>query len=205
LNEETLNVLKQSDHDANKNNYSDKNVLLIACGTYKRMIVLQSLLNHKFNKIVCLSRDKEWGMEFFDDWITAEYECMSEKEATLSKVEEYMRANQIEFHAIFTHYDYSVEMTSYLAEHFNLPTIPLDVCSRIKNKYEMRKACMSLNISTPHFFGIKAEERARFVEAIKRNEVLSLRSEKGGSFGFPLIVKNPNGVSKGFYAIHFLI
>jgi hypothetical protein len=197
LDDQTLNVFEPDKSTPTINDYSDKNVLLIGCGAHKRVIVLQNILKHKFNKIVCLTREKEWGLEYFDDWIIAENDDISQKEDTLRKVQEYMSVNKIEFHAIFTHYDYSVPMTSYLADHFKLPTVPFDVSCSIKNKYEMRRICMAQGISTPNFCLIKSEMRKQLVEGIRTNKIPTINSEKGGQIVFPLIVKNPNGVAKG--------
>ena len=192
-----LNIVQQSDTSKEANakcKYGTKNVLLIGCGGIKRMNVLQNLLKFKFNRLVYLCSEKKWAFDFFDDLIYAEHENINEKEATLGKVKEYMKLNNIKFDAIFTYDDLSIMMASYLANYFNLPAIPFEVCRRTRNKYELRKLSTELGISAPKYFMIKSADRKSFIEKIKNSKLCDLQSEYRELMSFPLICKNPTGV-----------
>jgi hypothetical protein len=192
LNEEAENLSKDDI-------FKDKSVLFIGCGSIKRMPVLQSILNFEFKKIVYLCREKSWARDFFDDLILAEHENIAEKETTLAKVKEYMINNNFTFDAILTYDDMSVLMASYLANHFNLPSIPFDFSMKIRNKYELRKMSKQLGISVPKFCLIKSKERQTFLDEIKNEAYKLLLTENGEAIQFPVIAKNPHGLGKGLF------
>lgn len=194
------NVLDHNVKQQRLRDFETKNVLLIGCGHIKRLPVLQSLLRYRFNRFVLLCSERQWATGYFDHWIQAEHERIESKQETLERVEEFMRQNEIKFDAIFTYDDLCVLMTSYLATYFNLPTIPFEVCQRVKNKYELRRLSCELGISSTKFFQIRADERQAFMNKIKMNEIGDeFKSDTGQNetFGFPVIAKNPLGVSKG--------
>jgi hypothetical protein len=179
--------------------YKSKNVLIVGCGSIKRMVVLQTIRKLKLNKLVCLARNEDWAAPFFDDWILAEHENLSHKETTLRKVEQYMQSNNVSFDAILTYDDYCILMTSYLANHFGFPSIPYEVCARIKNKHEFRRVSTDLNISAPKFLMIDSNKCSEIKDAIQNNSIKQLIAENGGMvLNFPVIAKNTVGAGKDF-------
>ncbi len=196
-NDDILNIGSQN--ETNDTIFQSKTVLVVGSGSIKRMHVLQSILKFKFKKIVYLCREKNWAFEYFDDLIHAEHEDIAEKEETLAKVKDYMNKNYLTFDAILTYDDLSVLMTSYLASHFNLPSLPFDFSTTIRNKYEMRKISKRLGISAPNFFLLKSNKRRAFLDKIKSGARKAIQSENGEAIRFPVIAKNPLGLGKGLY------
>lgn len=157
LNEKIL--YDKSDHE-----YSDKNILLVGCGSIKRTSVLRSLKLLSFNKFICLAKTKmNWTVNFFDDWILADHEDINQKEATLKAVEQYQHKNNIKFDAVLTYDDYCVLVTSYITSNLNLVGIPFDFIEKIRNKYSFRSHCSDLKINCPKFYLIKSNERKSFL------------------------------------------
>jgi hypothetical protein len=198
LNEQELNIYNPSQKETDYENYKDKNVLFIGHGALKRIVVLQTLKKYKLKRLVCLARAESWALPFFNDWIRAEEADLARKDDTLTAVENYTKLNNIKFDAIFTFNEDCTPMTSYLANHYQLASIPFDVCTRIKNKYEMRKMCRELQINTPKFLHIKSSERQAFVDAIRANHDQDLVAEDGEVLAFPVVAKNPIGAGKDF-------
>ncbi len=177
----------------------DKNVLLFGCGyIIRRMSVLKIITQYEFNRIVCVSRDRAWGFEFFDDWIYAEHEDVNYKEETLQKIIEYTEKHNIKFDAIFTYDDFSALITSYVANYFKLPSIPFEVALTMKNKFKMRKWCSENGVSCPKFRLIECDQREYFTKQISNGEIQEINAINGGLIAFPLIVKNVNGCGKGW-------
>jgi hypothetical protein len=180
--------------------YSNKNVLLINSGLVQQLPFLNSLKSLSFRRLICLCRNKTWAFDYFDDWIFAEHENIEEKEASLDSVKEYMKKCEMEFDAIITYEDSSTRMASYIANNLNLPSIPFDVISKIKNKAEFRKYCAMLGINTPKFLIITSSQR---IELLKRITKLTKQFKEDDicnacfELKFPVIVKNTFGVGKG--------
>ena len=177
------------------NIYSEKNILLVGSGNIKRLHILQNIKSLKFKRLVCLINSQNWASEYFDDIILAEHEKIEQKSETLDKIKEFMHKNSIKFDAVITYDDFSVLLTSFIAESLNLPCIPYEIIEKIKNKYEFRKLCRKLGIVTPKFFFIKANEKEVFMTSLKDEGLVG----NGDDFmcGFPLVVKNPYGCGKG--------
>jgi len=173
-------------YDAPSGLYSDKNILLIGSGSVKRQSVLQSLKLLSFKRLVCLSNSKNWACHYFDDWILAESEDISKKEATLQAVKDYIRKENIKFDAIFTYDDYCVLIASYLQQNFGLPGMNFDFVQKIKNKYEFRHLSMELDINCPKFFLISSSERKQFLfkldENVHDSNVMSLDGSASCTF-----------------------
>jgi hypothetical protein len=179
-------------------NYAHKNVLFVSCGGLKRVTVLRNISEYNFKRCVCLSRDKDWAYDIFDGWIEAEHEDLTQKEATLATLNEYTNNHGFEFDAVLTYDDYSGLMATYLANELNLPSMPLELACRVKNKYEFRRLCVEIGINTPKFLLIKSDEREKLAQMIRDRELTSLKSENGHNvFRFPVIAKNPFGCGKG--------
>lgn len=191
--------------EINKNKNANKNVLLVGCGSLKRMPILESIKKLNFKRLVCLCNQKTWAYNYFDDWINAEHEDISKKENTLKVVKDYMNDNNLKFDAILTYDDYCTLVASFLANSFDLPSIPFEFVKTIKNKYEFRKLCAELKINHPQFFLIKSENRHEYINAYRNNSKIFL-SKFGRSFStmdeisinLPVIVKNPCGAGKDF-------
>lgn len=184
-------------NDSN-DHFTDKKVLVIGCGSIKRYHVLKSLKTLNFEKIICLCREKTWAYGYFDDWIFADHENMDIIEKTLKMVLEYEKKNCFKFNAIFTYDDYSILVASYLANYFNLPSIPLELAKAVKNKFELRKLCELNGITTPKFCLIKYQEIRSFLDYFSTTNNDILQSSLFSEINYPLIVKNSNGSGKDF-------
>lgn len=177
--------------------FVDKNVLIVGCGPVARMPILAHLVQYKFNRLVCLSRDKQWAYEFYDDWIYAEHESIDHKEETRDRVCEYMRDEKLRFDAILTYDDFCVEMSFYLADCFNLPSNSLDTVSTIRNKYTFRQWCSEQKINHPEYLLVRSDQRLKFALDIKYGLIDNLRPRKR-DIEFPVICKNSKGCGKDF-------
>ena len=179
--------------------YSDKNVLLIGCGSIKRLSVLQSLKLLSFKKFVCLDVSKKWAIDYFDEWIIAESEDVNKKEATLKAVKNFMIEKNIKFDAIFTYDDYCVLMAAYLQQELGFKGMSFEYAEKIKNKYEFRRHCASLDINHPNFFLVLSHQRNEFLETLdplgKPSKIKSIDGKE--SCSFPLIIKHTHGSGKG--------
>lgn len=189
--------------------YKDKNLLLIGCGSIKRLPVLLSIKKLPLNRLVCLASSKQWAFEYIDEWIMAEHENIEQRDEAVNAIDLYMKENNVKFDAIITYDDLCTMQTSYLSEHYNLPGIPFDISKRIKNKFEFRCLSKKLNINHPHFFQIKSNERNDYINMIKKNqddELSSIKCIKTEDYcKFPLIIKNTYGVGKGILHNFFIL
>ncbi|RNA40970.1 D-alanine-D-alanine ligase [Brachionus plicatilis] len=145
--------------------------------------------------MVYLCKEKTWAHNYFDDWIDADHENLINIEETSKRVLEYEKKIHSKFNAIFTYDDYSILVASYLANHFNLPSIPFELAKTIKNKI----LCEKNGITFPNFFLIKNHEIDPYTKLNgKLDNIFSLPLFKNSKIEFPLIVKNPNGSGKDF-------
>ena len=174
--------------------YSDKNILLVGSGAFKRIHTLFSLKSLKFKRLVYLTNSQNWASEYFDDIIIAEHENVEQKSETLDKIKDFMLKNSIKFDAVITYDEYCVQIASFLAESFNLTCIPYSIIESIKNKYEFRKLCKKVGIVSPNFFLINANEREAYLTSTKDGDAVGNGDDK---CKFPLVVKNPYGCGKG--------
>lgn len=147
--------------------YSNKNVLIIGCGSVKRSMVLMSLKKFKFKRLVNLIRKQTWTNDFFDDIIYAEHEDIEKKDETLKIIKDYMNQNDFIFDAIFTFDDYSVLLTSYITTQLGYPGIPFDVCESIKDKHKFRELSFELGITHPNFNFLTSNNRKDHLEKIE--------------------------------------
>lgn len=176
--------------------FIDKTVLVIGCGSIKRYHVLKSLKNLNFKKMICLCKEKTWAFDYFDDWILADHENLTQIEDTLDKLVKYEKENHLKFNAVFTYDDYSILVASYLANHFKLPSIPFELAKIIKDKFEFRKLCEKKGIFVPKFCLIRANEIGSLIKT--HNDVFSSICLKESKIKFPVIVKNSKGSGKDF-------
>jgi hypothetical protein len=185
--------------------YKDKNLLLIGCGSIKRLPVLLSIKKLPLNRLVCLASSKSWACDYIDEWIMAEHEDIEKRDQVVNAINLYMNNNQIKFDAIITYDDFCTMQTSFLSQHYNLPGIPFDISKNIKNKYEFRCLSRKLNINHPNFFQIKSNERINYINILKeelKDELLGIKSINNEDYcKFPLIIKNTFGVGKGINKI----
>lgn len=194
LNDELL-----TNKNSDKSFYRDKNILLIGCGSIKRMSVLRSIRELGLNKLVCLCRNKEWAFNYVDEWIYAEHEDLSKIDQTLEAVESYILKEKIKFDAIITYDDYCTLVTFYLANKFNLPSIPIELAKKIKNKFKFRQLCDQLGIFCPGYFLIESSLRQNYINRLRFTEFNWLNSlDNQNKLNYPVIVKNPVGAGKDF-------
>ncbi|CAF0807396.1 unnamed protein product [Brachionus calyciflorus] len=186
--------------EAETQDLSDKNVLLVGCGSIKRYSVLKSLKCLNFKKFVCLSNEKTWAFTFFDDWIKADSENLENIEQTLKSILEYEKENGFKFDAIFTYDDYSILVSSYLANYFSLPSIPFELAQKIKNKFEFRKLCKKKGITHPKFFFIHSSKMKQYADYISANSYDDFvkSPDQTEIISFPVMVKNSYGSGKDF-------
>lgn len=188
------------------NDYTKKNVLIVGCGGIHRQKLIKNLKSLSFNRLVCLENRNTWAFGYFDGWISADSERITEEENSLQAVKDYMRINDIKFDAIITYDDYSVAMTSYLTTNLDLPGIPYELICQIKDKHAFRKLCLDLKIASPNFFVIKSFARSSYLNQfnyLNKSIITSLLDEN--ECKLPVIVKNSYGSGKGRTFLIFLI
>lgn len=195
----------QADERVSNECYRDKSVLLVGCGSIKRLPVLLSIKKLRLRRLVCLAREKvAWAAAYVDEWIEAEHETVQNKEQTLAAVHKYMERNKMRrgFDAIVTYDDLCTMQTAYLAEQFGLPGIPFDISTQIKNKHTFRTLSKQLNINHPRFFLLSSSSRKDYLTHLGSKigqEQPILNSLTSNEYcKFPLIVKNVYGVGKDF-------
>ena len=174
--------------------YSDKTILLVGSGAFKRLHTLLSLKSLNFKRLVYLTNSLNWASEYFNDIIIAEHENVELKSETLDKIKDFMRKNSIKFDAVITYDDYCVQITSFVAESLNLSCIPYSIIESIKNKYEFRKLCKKIGIVSPNFFSINSSQREAYLTSTKDGDAVG---NGDCTCKFPIVVKNPYGCGKG--------
>jgi predicted ATP-grasp superfamily ATP-dependent carboligase len=90
----------------------------------------------------------------------------------------------------------STNLTSFIAESLSLPGVPFSLAPNIINKYEFRKLCKSLDINTPNFFILNANERQTHLRNLKEDDLMCK---------FPVVVKNSMGCGKGKIFIKIIV
>jgi hypothetical protein len=181
----------------NGNFYQNKNVLFIGHGSASRMPILKQIAQYRFKRLVGLCKAQTWAKSYFSEWIFADPEKLDRIHETIDSVQDYIDANDMEFDAIVTYDDYCIEVATFLANYFNLPSTPFNTLLAIRNKDAFRRLCYDLGINHPRFLSIKSSSRFNFVDRIKSNKFLNLRSVNNELIRFPMIIKNTVGAGKG--------
>jgi hypothetical protein len=191
--------------------YSKKSILVICSGFSGNANCLKITSEMNYGYTVNLTSTKCWSEEFFDDTIIANDRDLSRKDETLNAVKAFMKERSVKFDAVITVHEYCVQMTSYLASELGCLGIPLEVARTMQDKYEFRKHCDQLGITTPKYNLIKSDARQTHIDTIgffhkasssSDDQIMCLKLSSQlvrilANTEPPFIIKDPSGAAKG--------
>jgi hypothetical protein len=207
MNERVLNSFSTDDRNIaetrfeNEQIFANKNVLFVGHGSASRMPILKHIAQYKFNKLVGLCKAQTWAKTCFSEWICADPDNIEFIHETIDSVLDYMNDNNMKFDAIVTYDDYCIEVATFLANYFDLPSTPFNTLLAIRNKDSFRKLCYELDINHPRSLSIRSDLRGYFLDRIISKDITDLKSFKNEPIRFPVIIKNTKGAGKGMYEI----
>jgi glutathione synthase/RimK-type ligase-like ATP-grasp enzyme len=96
--------------------------------------------------IICLEKQVNWAKKYVDHWIVANTSDIKE---SFFAVEKFIKTKAIEINGVYTYWEDSVLLTSFIAERMQLVGIPFKTAGLLRNKLNFRKFCKLNNIATP--------------------------------------------------------
>jgi biotin carboxylase len=208
INEEALEISTEVIYGSA---YVNKAILIIGSNGSGNASCLKIAQKMKYGVKVNLTSTECWSKEFFDETIIVDDRDLSKKEETLNAVKVFMKERDVEFDAVITVHEDSVQMASYLASELGCLCIPLEAVKTIQDKYEFRKYCEQVGIVSPKYNLIKHVERQKHIDAISYYQKTTSNSDDEKicsklsseliktltNIEFPFVVKNSSGSGKG--------
>lgn len=171
-----------------RSKYSDKNLLMLGTGNRGRQAVLERIASYRFNKFVILNDDENWSSIYADDYIVADA-IRVDQESTLAAIKQYQERHEIEFDAIYSYDDFSIQLTAKLAQQLGKVGNSYDAIATAKNKYLFRQFCQTHNLPFPKYCKVRTE-KPDFSDALDSLEQNSIK--------FPIVVKPIFGAGSYF-------